>query len=105
MTKAEHLRLVSWRSKILQHAAAESRTVAQTCRHFGISRKTYYKWQRRFRSLGDAGLSDRSRAAQAEMNGSSMSKQTDDPDNPELGADFFARAQHGLDRVPSPMRN
>jgi hypothetical protein len=43
MTKAEHLRLVTWRSRILQHAAAESRTVAQTCRYFGISRKTYYK--------------------------------------------------------------
>jgi transposase-like protein len=55
MTKAEHLRLVSWRSKILQHAAAESRSVAQTCRHFGISRKTYYKWQRRFRSLATRG--------------------------------------------------
>ena len=63
MTKAEHLRLVTWRSKILQHAAAESRTVAQTCRYFGISRKTYYKWQGRFKSLRDAGLSDRSRAA------------------------------------------
>ena len=63
MTKTEHLRLVTWRFKILQHAAADSRTVAQTCRHFGISRKTYYKWQGRFRSLGEAGLSDRSRAA------------------------------------------
>jgi transposase InsO family protein len=63
MTKAEHLRLVTWRFKILQHAAAESRTVAHTCRHFGISRKTYYKWRRRFRSLGPAGLSDRPRTA------------------------------------------
>ena len=63
MTKAEHLRLVTWRFKILQHAEAESRSVAQTCRYFGISRKTYYKWQGRFRSLGQAGLSDRPRAA------------------------------------------
>jgi transposase InsO family protein len=62
MTKAEHLRLVTWRFKILQHAAAESRTVAQTCRYFGISRKTYYKWKGRFGSHGEAGLSDRSRA-------------------------------------------
>jgi transposase-like protein len=61
MTKAEHLRLVTWRFRILQHAAAESRGVAQTCRYFGISRKTYYKWQRRFKRLGQAGLSDRSR--------------------------------------------
>ena len=59
MTKAEHIRLVTWRSKILQHAAAENRTVAQTCRYFGISRKTYYKWAHRLRTHGDAGLSDR----------------------------------------------
>jgi uncharacterized protein (DUF4415 family) len=39
------------------------------------------------------------------MNGRNMSRHTDDPENPELGADFFARAQHGLDHVPSPMRN
>jgi transposase InsO family protein len=64
MTKAEHLRLVTWRSKILQHAAAESRTVAQTCRYFGISRKTYYKWKQRFRADGEAGLSDRPRTPQ-----------------------------------------
>ena len=63
MTKAEHLRLVTWRSKILQHAA-ENRTVAHTCRCFGISRKTYYKWVRRFKSHGEAGLGDRSRAPQ-----------------------------------------
>jgi transposase InsO family protein len=63
MTKTEHVRLVTWRFKILQHAEAESRSVAQTCRYFGISRKTYYKWQGRFRSLGQAGLSDRPRVA------------------------------------------
>jgi uncharacterized protein (DUF4415 family) len=33
-----------------------------------------------------------------------MSKRTDDPENPELGADFFARTRHGLDHVPGPMR-
>lgn len=33
-----------------------------------------------------------------------MSRQTDDPENPELGADFFARARRGLDHVPGPMR-
>ena len=56
MTKAEHLRLVTWRFKILQHGTAERRTVAQTCRYFGISRKTFYKWQGRFKSHGEAGL-------------------------------------------------
>jgi hypothetical protein len=63
MTKAEQVRLVTWRSKILQHASGENRTVSQTCRFFGISRKTYYKWANRQRTYGDAGLSDRARVA------------------------------------------
>jgi len=46
-------------SKILQHAAAENRTVAHTCRYFGISRKTYDKWEGRFKSHGTTGLVDR----------------------------------------------
>jgi len=25
-----------------------SRNVAHTCRHFGISRQTFYRWQRRY---------------------------------------------------------
>jgi transposase InsO family protein len=64
MTKAEHIRLVTWRSRILRYAADEHRTVAHTCRYFGISRKTFYKWKQRHATLGDAGLGDRSRAPQ-----------------------------------------
>jgi transposase len=63
MTKTEQVRLVAWRSKILQHASGENRTVCQTCRFFGISRKTYYKWANRHRTHGDAGLCDRARVA------------------------------------------
>ncbi len=36
--------------------------VAWTCRHFGISRKTFYKWRQRYHEHGDAGLADRARA-------------------------------------------
>jgi transposase InsO family protein len=61
MTKAEQTRVSSWRFKVLQRAAASSRTVARTCRHFGISRKTFYKWKRRHAEHGDAGLCDRPR--------------------------------------------
>jgi transposase InsO family protein len=61
MTKAEQARLVSWRSKILQHARDVTGNVAQTCRHFGLSRQAYYKWKKRFDEHGDAGLGDRSR--------------------------------------------
>jgi transposase InsO family protein len=61
MTKAEQARLVNWRSKILQHAKEVTGNVAQTCRHFGLSRKAYYKWKKRFDEHGDVGLADRSR--------------------------------------------
>jgi transposase InsO family protein len=43
--------------------AADGRTVARTCRHFGISRKTFYKWQRRLVEHGAARLCDRPRRA------------------------------------------
>jgi len=61
MTKAEHTRLVTWRFKVLQQAAERSRNIARTCRHFGLSRKTFYKWKRRYECDGAAGLSDRAR--------------------------------------------
>lgn len=35
--------------------------VAEVCRRFGISRKTGYKWLRRYEAEGDGGLGDRSR--------------------------------------------
>ncbi len=37
-------------------------SVAELCRCHGISRKTAYKWRRRYREAGLAGLADRSRA-------------------------------------------
>ena len=61
MTKTEQIRITTWRSKVLQHAAAIG-NVARTCRRFGISRKSFYKWRRRFVEHGDAGLCDRPRA-------------------------------------------
>jgi transposase InsO family protein len=62
MTKAEQARLTAWRFKVLQQAQDEGRSVARTCRHFGISRKTFYKWKKRYQTHGAAGLCDRSRA-------------------------------------------
>ena len=61
MTKAEPTRLWTWRSKILQRAGESSRNVAQTCRHFGISRQAFYKWKKRCDVHGVAGLCDRPR--------------------------------------------
>lgn len=37
-------------------------SVSDLCRHFGISRKTAYKWMARYRDEGASGLEDRSRA-------------------------------------------
>ena len=61
MTKAEQTRLMAWRFRVLQRASEASRNVARTCRHFGLSRKTFYKWKRRHEEHGAAGLADRSR--------------------------------------------
>jgi transposase InsO family protein len=61
MTKTEQMRLTAWRLRVLRSAAASPRGVAQTCRHFGISRKSFYKWKRRLAEYGEAGLADRPR--------------------------------------------
>jgi transposase-like protein len=62
MTKAEHTRLTALRFKVLQRAREASRSVASTCRPFGISRKTFYTWKRRFDEFRAAGLYDQPRA-------------------------------------------
>jgi transposase-like protein len=64
MTKAKQVRLVSWRLKVLQHATEGERRVAQTCRRFGISRKTFYRWKKRYETLGPTGVGDRWRRPQ-----------------------------------------
>ncbi len=61
MTKAEVVRLAAWRLKVLQRAEVAPRSVAQTCRYFGISRRAFYKWKQRYDAHGPAGLCDRPR--------------------------------------------
>ena len=61
MTKAEKNRLMGWRLKVLRHASEVSKNVARTCRHFGISRVAFYRWQQRYEEHGEAGLYDRPR--------------------------------------------
>jgi transposase-like protein len=73
MTKAEQTRLTAWRFRVLQRAGEASRNVASTCRHFGISRKTFYKWKRRHAEHGAAGLCDRSPPAPATLEDESSS--------------------------------
>ena len=61
MTKSEQARLTAWRLKMLRSAGDGRRSVARTCRHFGISRTAFYKWKQRFEAHGEAGLCDRPR--------------------------------------------
>ena len=50
----ERLRRIRWYEE-------HGRGVRLTCRHFGISSSTFYKWLRRYQRLGPAGLEERSR--------------------------------------------
>jgi transposase-like protein len=47
MTQREQQRLVKHRLTVLDHAEEMTGNVAQTCRYYGISRTSHYKWYRR----------------------------------------------------------
>lgn len=61
MTKVERQRQVKFRLSILNHYFSESSNASMTCRYYGISRKTFYKWLQRYNKFGETGLSDRSK--------------------------------------------
>lgn len=52
---------MSLRSEFIHLAELENANISELCRRFGISRKTGYKWLRRYREQGDSGLADHSR--------------------------------------------
>lgn len=52
---------MSLRTGFIQMAKEEIANMSELCRQFGISRKTGYKWLRRYREEGENGLADRSR--------------------------------------------
>ena len=52
---------MSLRREVVRLASVEGTNRSELCRRFGISRKTGYKWLRRFEQEGPPGLSDRSR--------------------------------------------
>ena len=54
-------RQVRHRLAVLRHAEEMTGNVAMTCRYYGISRATFYIWQRRYQEEGPEGLRDRSR--------------------------------------------
>jgi transposase-like protein len=59
------------RLTVLRHAEEISSTVAATCRYYGISRNTFYKWDRRFKTEGPNGLRERSQAPKNSPNATS----------------------------------
>jgi transposase InsO family protein len=52
---------MSLRTEFILLAELEGANFSQLCRRFGISRKTGYKWRKRYREGGESGLADRSR--------------------------------------------
>ena len=55
-------RQIRHRLAVLRHADEISKSVAATCRHYGITRQTFYTWEKRYKAEGEAGLLERSRA-------------------------------------------
>ncbi len=49
------------RTEFVLKAMSESNNFGQLCREYGVSRKTGYKWKRRFLAEGLGGLQERSR--------------------------------------------
>jgi transposase InsO family protein len=76
LSEQELARRAKRRLAIIHHAEEVTGNVAMTCRYYGISRQTYYRWYRRFEEKGIEGLKDRStkpltspRATQSEVVG------------------------------------
>jgi transposase InsO family protein len=60
MDLREQQRKIRHRLAVLRHAEEVTGNVSQTCRYYGISRPTFYKWLHRYEELGEEGLGDRS---------------------------------------------
>jgi transposase InsO family protein len=54
--------------EFVKQTLEKDRNISQLCRKYGISRKTGYKWLRRYQAAGVAGLRDRSRRPQRSPN-------------------------------------
>jgi transposase-like protein len=71
MNSQAYERQIGHRLTVLRHAEEVSGNIAMTCRYYGISRNTFYKWERRFTAEGPDGLRERSRAPKNSPNATS----------------------------------
>src|SRR4030095_14327000 len=55
-TEQENLRQAKARLRRIQHYEQVTHNVSQTCRFFGVSRRQFYTWLRRYREQGLEGL-------------------------------------------------
>jgi transposase-like protein len=60
VSEQEQSRIVAHRLAVLRQAKEVTGNVSKTCRYFGITRTSFYRWRRRYLKLGDAGLRARS---------------------------------------------
>jgi len=60
VSETELERQAKHRLQVILHAKEVTGNVAQTCRYYGISRPTFYRWFRRYEEKGLVGLRDRS---------------------------------------------
>jgi transposase InsO family protein len=72
MTEREQQRKIRHRRAILRHCEEVTGNVSATCRYYGISRPTFYKWLHRFEELGEQGLRDGSSAPLHSPNATSV---------------------------------
>jgi transposase InsO family protein len=65
VTERELAKGAARRLAILRHAEEVTGNVSLTCRYYGITRQTFYAWQRRYEAEGVDGLRERSRRPHA----------------------------------------
>jgi transposase len=58
MDEREQQRKIRHRLAVIRHAQEVTGNVALTCRYYGMSRPTFYKWLNRYEELGEEGLRD-----------------------------------------------
>src|SRR5712692_1994590 len=87
------------RMRLVNARVAEEDSMTALCAEYGVSRKTGYKWLRRFRAEGPAGLTERPRAPHVvpwvSHPGTGRGNCRAAPTAPELGAEETARQVAG----------